>query len=278
MQSSVSSNDIADVHRKCVKSFTGYESEDVKQFIDQINAVKSIYKLNNDQVLKLIIEKIEGRALEWLQENPTMMTQGLDHFLRGLTDQFSKKAPKGPSKKPVAKKTEGITSKLDKIKLETPPSYETVIQEKKKIMSGKNDKPKADKPVKGTDEKEKNLNKGAKPKKQNEKSEHEGHKCASKPKKDVQSQEKTTNDLKCSYCKADGHFIKDCEKVPPCENCKKRGHKTKDCHQAKENSSQKKIRGPKEVQKIEININSTDLGFCKDCMAIGHDTAACPRK
>uniref|UniRef100_A0A336N1Z8 CSON008893 protein n=1 Tax=Culicoides sonorensis TaxID=179676 RepID=A0A336N1Z8_CULSO len=292
--------------------------EDVNQFIDQINGVKLIYKLDDDQMLKLALEKIEGRALDWLHENPTVMTHGLNDLLRGLLTQFSKKssnddnqhcgpvppsAPSAPSKIDVCSEEEiqvqpgiypnmnSIQYQFDQIRLEPPPSYDSILRETvnvfpenfqatapvigtapnlsqtksevvdRKSISNNNNKMRQKRRNKKRDTVQptpvtpipalmdiklpentpKSVDTGTKPKIICDFCKtigHETNKCLLNASKNSQFNEKIVNGVKCAYCKAEGHLLKDCPIIPPCKKCNEKGHRTKDCSKLKENSNE----------------------------------------
>lgn len=329
--------------------------------------------------MQLALEKIEGQALDWLHTKPDLMTLGIDHFMHTLLAEFSKEkfgtkvvqsfhtvaTPSAPQKLDVCSEEllgyirifpqmNDVEFQFDHMRLEQPPSYETVLKETAPFIMSVTE-PTAP-PVKtlGLD-KEKNSEKakerkfynkrhrvtpstlpstvnpspvvpnsnndkqkqqatvtGARPKVICEichKAGHEANKCLLKAAKESPVSEQTTpvSGLKCNYCKAEGHLIKDCEKIPRCYKCGEKNHKIKDCPLLKPHFNENPFEtDPKAISKIESKVeppktrttfNTVNLpkfpatpvvntersltieaGYCMRCSTIGHHTVECPRK
>lgn len=130
-----------------------------------MKAVKHVYDLSDQLLLELALEKIEGKALDWLHTKPGLMTLGIDHFVSVLLKEFAPtpektlvktEVPSAPPKIDVCTMDLQGASKLypemkdfelkfNNLGLEQPlPSYDMIFKENlPKTQQTAQDKPKS---------------------------------------------------------------------------------------------------------------------------------------
>ncbi|XP_063709509.1 uncharacterized protein LOC134838007 [Culicoides brevitarsis] len=340
------SAELNDVHRKCVKTFTGTPLEDPDKFLQQLEAVKLVYSLSDQNLMKLALEKIEGRALEWLHSKPGLMTYGVDNFKRALLKEFSvsneKNEPKNVTQQFVAP---SAPPKIDLFheempsfdQMPAPPSYESLLTTygmsvqppsvppqvplypnisemrnfdvikplnpeniEQKIEKIKEPEPKMKekrnrnrKRVKENSQPKINIEKkpedvlketGTKPKIDLlcdfcQKAGHKSDACLLKATQSQNSEEKSK---KCHYCKADGHLIQHCRKVPRCKKCNDNRHKTENCPESSKSdvtSSVIPALVDLKLESVAVSEKNSDkkCSYCKEEGHFNKDCAKAPR-
>lgn len=307
--------ELKDVHRKCVKTFCGNPSEDVNNFVQQLETVKHFYNLNDKLLLELTLEKIDGKALAWLHSNPGLMTYGHQHFKRVLLAEFSKKkpenavkkAPPAPSAPPKVAKSHASTANNSNIypplidsesffdHTPPPPSYETIMKET--VVPAKNAAMQSDSKLKqkrlhNRRQERPNPTTNAHHDNNNHHQQKPHPNTGTKPKilllcdfceeyghdenKCLLKAAKEKSEIKCNYCKAEGHSIKDCRKLAACQKCGEKGHKTDNCQKDVQTTPSSLI-----LPLMDLNLNqpetTVEQKVCNYCKNEGHFIRDCPK-